>query len=162
MRRLGTVAAMFTLLLAGGVRCQERTDDKPLKKELKRLQGDWATPYREGGWHIVGTVAGGGITLTVVNDAERLAVWATLKAEVRERAGGQVLALRDLSLPPMRVGDLCVPGVTLPGVALAIPYRLREGTLVLGRGRLTVAGFPLLGFRVPGGEMRRGCRLPTE
>jgi hypothetical protein len=162
MRQLGTLATMLALLLAGDARYEERTDDKAVKKELQQLQGTWATPYRATGWFIAVAIDGSSVTLDCVNDAECLWVRLLLKVEVRKRAGKQVLALRNLSLPPMRVGNLSVPGVTLPGVSLQIPYRLRADTLVAGRGRLTLAGVPLLGFRVPGGEMRRGFRSPKE
>jgi hypothetical protein len=156
------IAAVLTLVLAGGTRCEERDESKAAKEALQSLQGTWAAAPCAGGWQIVLSIDGSSATLLCVNDAECLEVMVTLGVEVRKSAGHQVLVLRNPTLPALSVRDLSPLGLTLPGVSTEIPYRQRQEMLLVDGAQLKIAGVPVFGLRVPGAEMRRAFPLPRS
>jgi hypothetical protein len=162
MRQLGTMAAVFALLLAAGARCEEPGEDTALHKELKPLQGGWTAVPRAGGWQIVLSIKRSSATLVCVNDAECLEVMITGQVEVRKAGGQQVLVLRNLTLPKMVVNGVALPSVVLPGLSIEIPYSLRLEVLSASRAEVKIARVRLFNFRVPGGEMRRAFPSSLE
>jgi hypothetical protein len=162
MRHLGLLAGAVALLFAGGARCQERDESAAPEKGLQRLQGVWAAPRLAGGWQFVLWIDGSRATLLGVNDAERLQATISFDLEARDVNGQPILVLRTPTLPAIDLCGVPLPDLALPGVSVEVPHRLRRGVLLADRAEFKIAGVPLFGLPVLGGEMRRAFPSPQQ